>query len=77
MIASGLVLGALLTELMVVTLPPSAARQFFITTVAASLGPLSVDFNVIALTIGPLILRANFLSIVGVLLVAWFARSLL
>lgn len=77
MIASGLVLGALLTELMAVTLPPSAARQFFITTVAASLGPLSVDFNVIALTIGPLILRANFLSIAGVLLVAWFARSLL
>jgi len=76
-LASGLVLGALLTELMAVTLPPSAARQFFITTVAASLGPLSVDLNVIALTIGPLILRANFLSIVGILLVAWFARSLL
>jgi hypothetical protein len=76
-IASGFVLGALLTELMAVTLPESAARQFFITTVAASLGPLSVDLNVIALTIGPLILRANFLSIVGILLVAWFARSLL
>ncbi len=76
-IASGFVLGALLTELMAVTLPPSAARQFFITTVAASLGPLSVDLNVIALTIGPLILRANFLSVVGVLLIAWFARSLL
>jgi len=76
-LASGLVLGALLTELMALTLPPSAARQFFITTVAASLGPLSVDLKVIALTIGPLILRANFLSIVGILLVAWFARSLL
>ena len=76
-IASGFVLGALLTELMAVTLPPSAARQFFITTVAASLGPLSIDLNVIALTIGPLLLRVNFLSIVGVLLVAWFARSLL
>ncbi len=77
MIAGGFILGALLTELMAVTLPPSAARQFFITTVAASLGPLSIDLNVIALTIGPLILRANFLSIVGILLVAWFARSLL
>ena len=76
-IASGFVLGALLTELMAITLPPSAARQFFITTVAASIGPLTVDLNVIALTIGPLILRANFLSVVGVLLVAWFARSLL
>lgn len=77
MIAGGFILGALLTELMAVTLPPSAARQFFITTVAASLGPLAVDLNVIAFTIGPLILRANFLSIVGILLVAWFARSLL
>ena len=76
-IAGGFILGALLTELMALTLPQSAARQFFITTVAASLGPLSVDLNVIALTIGPLILRANFLSLVGVLLVAWFARSLL
>ncbi len=76
-IASGFVLGALLTELMALTLPASAARQFFITTVAASIGPLGIDLNVIALTIGPLILRVNFLSIVGILLVAWFARSLL
>ena len=76
-IARGFVLGALLTELLAVTVPPSAAGQFFITTVAASLGPLSIDLNVIALTIGPLLLRVNFLSIVGVLLVAWFARSLL
>lgn len=76
-IAGGFIVGALLTELMALTLPPSAARQFFITTVAASLGPLSVDLHVIALTIGPLILRANFLSVVGILLVAWFARSLL
>lgn len=76
-IASGFVVGALLTELMALTLPDSAAQQFFITTVAASLGPLSIDLNVIALTIGPLILRANFLSLVGIVLVAWFARSLL
>ncbi len=76
-IAGGFIVGALLTELMAVTLPASAARQFFITTVAASVGPLSVDLNVVALTVGPLILRANFLSVVGILLVAWFARSLL
>lgn len=76
-IAGGFVLGALLTELMVLTLPDIPARQVFITTVAASIGPLSIDLNVIALTIGPLILRANFLSIVGIVLVAWFARSLL
>jgi hypothetical protein len=76
-IAAGFVLGALVTELMALTLPASAARQFFITTVSASLGPLTVDLHVVALTVGPLILRANILSVVGVLLVAWFARSLL
>lgn len=76
-IAGGFVLGALITELMALTLPSSAARQFFITTVSASLGPLTVDLHVIAVTLGPLILRANILSVVGVLLVAWFARSLL
>ncbi|MGH7540013.1 MAG: DUF4321 domain-containing protein [Gemmatimonadota bacterium] len=76
-IAGGFILGALLTELMGLTLPPSAARQFFITTVTASLGPLTVDLHVIALTLGPLVLRANLLSVVGILLVAWFAKSLL
>ncbi len=76
-IAGGFILGALVTELVARVLPPSAARQFFITTVSASLGPLTVDLQVIALTLGPLILRVNFLSAVGILLVAWFARSLL
>lgn len=76
-IAGGFILGGLLTELMALTLPPSAARQFFITTVAASLGPLTIDLHVIAVTLGPLILRANLLSVVGILLVAWFAKSLL
>jgi hypothetical protein len=76
-IAGGFILGALITELMVLALPPSAARQFFITTVAASLGPLTVDLHVVAMTLGPLILRANLLSVVGILLIAWFARSLL
>lgn len=76
-VAAGFVVGALLTELMALALPPSAARQFFITTVSASLGPLAMDLKVLALTLGPLDLRANILSLVGILLVAWFARSLL
>lgn len=77
MLAAGFVVGALVTELVALALPPSAARQFFITTVAASLGPLAVDLQVLAFTLGPLVLRANILSVVGILLVAWFARSLL
>lgn len=76
-IAGGLLVGALLTELAAFALPDSAARQFFVTTVSASLGPLAMDLRVIALTLGPLVIRVNVLSAVGVVLVAWFARSLL
>lgn len=76
-VAGGLVLGGLLTELAAFALPASAARQFFVTTVSATLGPLALDLQVIALTLGPLVIRANVLSAVGVILVAWFARSLL
>ncbi len=76
-VAGGLVVGALLTELATLALPASAARQFFVTTVAASLGPLTIDLLVVALTLGPLVLRVNILSLVGIILVAWFARSLL
>lgn len=76
-LVGGLLLGGLLTRLLQWVLPPSAAREFFVTTVSASVGPLSVDFLVVAFTLGPLVLRVNILSAVGILLVAWFARSLL
>jgi hypothetical protein len=76
-VAGGMVLGALLTELMALALPASAAREFFVTTVAASLGPLTIDLLVVAMTVGPLVIRVNILSVVGILLLAWFAKSLL
>lgn len=76
-VAAGFVIGALLTELVAIALPASAAREFFVTTVTASLGPLALDLWVIAVTLGPLVLRVNVLSVVGIVLVAWFARSLL
>lgn len=76
-VAAGLVVGGLLTEVVAMALPASAAREFFVTTVSATLGPLAVDLQVIALTLGPLVIRVNVLSAVGIVLVAWFARSLL
>jgi len=76
-VAGGMLLGALLTELAALALPASAAREFFVTTVAASLGPLTVDLMVVAFTLGPLLIRLNILSVVGILLLAWFAKSLL
>mgnify|MGYP003573051956 CR=1 FL=1 len=56
-VAGGMMLGALLTELMSLALPASAAREFFVTTVAASLGPLTIDLLGVAMTVGPLVIR--------------------
>lgn len=76
-VAGGVVLGALLTEIAAWLLPESAAREVFTTAVSASLGPLSLDFDVLAFTIGPLVLNVNVFTVVGILLVGLFARRLL
>ena len=71
----GLVLGALLSELAVRFLPESAARTFFTTSVSAAFGPLVVDLVAVGFTLGPLVFRLDFLSVLGVLVVALAART--
>lgn len=71
----GLFLGGLFTKLSEMFLPESAARTFLTTSVAASVGPISVDLVAVALTLGPLTLYLNVLTLVGVAMVAFVARS--
>ena len=74
-LALGLLLGGLLTQLSVVFLPESPAKDFLTLSVTASIGPLMIDLLVIAFTIGPLILSLNVLTLVGVAIVAFVVRS--
>jgi len=74
-LALGLLLGGLLTQLSVVFLPESPAKTFLTSSVAASVGPLSIDLLVIAFTVGPLIFSLNMLSLVGIFIVAFVVRS--
>ena len=74
-LALGLLLGGLLTPLSVVFLPESPAKTFLTSSVAASVGPLSIDLLVIAFTVGPLIFSLNMLSLVGIFIVAFVVRS--
>ncbi len=74
-LALGLLLGGLLTQLSVAFLPESVAKVFLTLSVAASIGPLSIDLLVIAFTIGPLILSLNVLTLVGIAIVAVGVRS--
>lgn len=76
-LAGGFLFGAALTKLSVLFLPEGPFLEFFTTTISATVGPLSVDLVVIALTLGPLILNVNLFSVAGVVLVAYLTRMLL
>ena len=71
----GLFLGGLFKKLAELFLPESAARDFLTISVEAAVGPLSIDLVAVAFTIGPLVVNLNVLTLVGVGIVAFIARS--
>jgi hypothetical protein len=72
----GMFLGGLLTKLTEMTLPDgTASRDFLLTSVDASIGPLSVDLVAVAFDLGPVTLTLNFLTLVGIAIVALIVRS--
>lgn len=71
----GLLLGGLLTKLADLFLPESAARSFLTTSVAASVGPFSIDLVAVSFSIGPLGLSLNVLTLVGVAILTFIVRS--
>ena len=71
----GLFLGGLLTKLTEYSLPDGAPREFLLTSVDASIGPLSVDLVAVAFVLGPITLTLNLLTIVGIAIVAMVVRS--
>jgi hypothetical protein len=71
----GLFLGGFLTALSRMFLPESTAREFLTTSVNASVGPFSIDLVALAFTLGPLDVTLNVLTLVGIGVVAFVARS--
>ena len=71
----GLFLGGLFTKLAEIFLPESAARTFLITSVYSVLGPFSIDLVAVAITVGPLVITLNVLTLVGIGITAFIARS--
>lgn len=72
----GLFLGGLLTKLVEFVLPVgTASREFLLTSVDASVGPLAVDLVAVAFELGPVTLTLNFLTLVGIAIVAMIVRS--
>ena len=73
----GLFLGGLLTKLVEVSPidPDAAPREFLLTSVDASVGPLAVDLVAVAFVLGPVTLTLNVLTLVGIAIVAMIVRS--
>ncbi len=74
-LVAGLFLGGLLTLLAQEFLPDSAARDFLVTSVAASLGPVHLDLVAVAISLGPLTVTLNVLTLVGIGMVGLIVRS--
>jgi membrane protein YqaA with SNARE-associated domain len=75
-LATGFVLGGFLQYLLRRFLPESAAKEFFTTAVTPTLGPVHVDLIVVSITLGPIGLDVSLLSLVGVAIAYFVARSL-
>jgi hypothetical protein len=71
----GLFLGGLFTKLAEIFLPESAARDFLTTSVFSSVGPFSIDLVAVAITVGPLVITLNVLTLVGIGITGFVARS--
>ena len=75
-LATGFITGGLLTALLERFLPESAARSFFTYAVTPTFGPVSVDLLVVSFTLGPIGFHVSLLSLVGVAVAYYMARSL-
>lgn len=74
-IVFGLFLGGLFTRLAEIFLPESAARSFLTTSASASVGPFYLDLVSVSFTIGPVSFALNVLTLVGIGLAGFAARS--
>lgn len=74
-LTGGLLVGSLTGELLARFLPVGVARDFFTTSVVGHLGPISLDLVAVGLTLGPLTLYVNIISLVGIALAAYLYRA--
>lgn len=75
-LVTGFIVGGVLSSLMARFLPESAARSFFTSSVTPTIGPVSVDLLVVSFTLGPVGIHVSLMSLIGVAVAYYAARSL-
>lgn len=72
----GFIVGGFFTALLDRFLPESTFKAFFVSTWTPTVGPVSVDLLVLNFTLGPIGLAVSLLSLAGILVAYFVARSL-
>ena len=73
---AGFLIGGYLSALLSRFLPDSAAKNFFTYSVTPSIGPVPVNLLVVSFTLGPAAINVSLLSLVGVAVAYYAARSI-
>ena len=71
----GMLVGGYLGEMLATFMPDSAAKDFFLTSIKGELGPVSVNLLILALTIGPLVVKVNLVAVLGMFVAFYLFRS--
>lgn len=71
----GMLLGGYMGEFLSTIMPDGVAKDFFLTSVVGKFGPVSIDLILIALTLGPLVLKINLVSVLGLFTAFYLFRS--
>jgi hypothetical protein len=73
---AGFLIGGYLNALLSRFLPESAAKSFFTFAVTPNFGTVSVNLLVVSFTLGPMGISISLLSLVGVAVAYYAARSI-
>jgi len=71
----GMLIGGYFGEVLTTLMPDGVAKDFFLTSVAGNFGPVSIDLLIVALTLGPLMVKVNLVSILGLFVAYYLFRS--
>jgi hypothetical protein len=72
----GFIVGGFMTHFARTFLPMGAVKEFLTTGVHPEFGPLQIDLIILKFAVGPIALDVSLLSLVGVLVAYFIARSL-
>jgi len=71
----GMLIGGYFGEVLATLMPDGVAKDFFLTSVVGNFGPVSVDLLIVALTLGPLMVKVNLVSILGLFVAYYLFRA--